>query len=152
MQLSTTQISWTQGHPNAQPFLMLATQMHGDARRSREDSCCSASTMFNRLFGKLEQEANALATLEKLSETLEMVEKKENDLVKKAVAAEVEEGRSCKWDHTYIHMSWLIVCIIQRNLPLKDWEQPVIFFKFSFTFTPRLWLQELFRETYYEAS
>ncbi|XP_050935428.1 uncharacterized protein LOC103502077 isoform X12 [Cucumis melo] len=84
--------------------------------------------------------------------TLEMVEKKENDLVKKAVAAEVEEGRSCKWDHTYIHMSWLIVCIIQRNLPLKDWEQPVIFFKFSFTFTPRLWLQELFRETYYEAS
>ncbi|KAA0061901.1 Ulp1-like peptidase [Cucumis melo var. makuwa] len=92
--------------------------------RSREDSCCSASTMFNRLFGKLEQEANALATLEKLSETLEMVEKKENDLVKKAVAAEVEEGRSCecssgKWDHTYIHMSWLIVCIIQRNLPLK---------------------------------
>ncbi|XP_050935425.1 uncharacterized protein LOC103502077 isoform X7 [Cucumis melo] len=95
MQLSTTQISWTQGHPNAQPFLMLATQMHGDAR-SREDSCCSASTMFNRLFGKLEQEANALATLEKLSETLEMVEKKENDLVKKAVAAEVEEGRSCE--------------------------------------------------------
>uniref|UniRef100_A0A9I9EKR7 Uncharacterized protein n=1 Tax=Cucumis melo TaxID=3656 RepID=A0A9I9EKR7_CUCME len=64
--------------------------------RSREDSCCSASTMFNRLFGKLEQEANALATLEKLSETLEMVEKKENDLVKKAVAAEVEEGRSCE--------------------------------------------------------
>ncbi|XP_022999526.1 vacuolar protein sorting-associated protein 32 homolog 2-like [Cucurbita maxima] len=48
--------------------------------------------MFNRLFGKPKQEANALATLEKLSETLEMLEKKENVLVKKA-SAEVEKAK-----------------------------------------------------------
>uniref|UniRef100_A0A9I9CJQ3 Vacuolar protein sorting-associated protein 32 homolog 2 n=1 Tax=Cucumis melo TaxID=3656 RepID=A0A9I9CJQ3_CUCME len=63
-----------------------------NTRRSREDSCCFVSTMFNRLFGKPKQEANALATLEKLSETLEMLEKKENVLVKKA-AAEVERAK-----------------------------------------------------------
>ncbi|XP_022154771.1 vacuolar protein sorting-associated protein 32 homolog 2-like [Momordica charantia] len=48
--------------------------------------------MLNRLFGKPKQEASALATLDKLSETLEMLEKKENVLVKKA-AAEVERAK-----------------------------------------------------------
>ncbi|KAG6586464.1 Vacuolar protein sorting-associated protein 32-like 2, partial [Cucurbita argyrosperma subsp. sororia] len=48
--------------------------------------------MLNRLFGKPKQEANALATLDKLNETLEMLEKKENVLIKKA-AAEVEKAK-----------------------------------------------------------
>ncbi|PPS03782.1 hypothetical protein GOBAR_AA16885 [Gossypium barbadense] len=48
--------------------------------------------MFNRLFGKPKQEANALTTLDKLNETLEMLEKKEKVLVKKA-AAEVEKAK-----------------------------------------------------------
>ncbi|CAK7343866.1 unnamed protein product [Dovyalis caffra] len=48
--------------------------------------------MFNRLFGKPKQEANALTTLDKLNETLEMLEKKEKVLLKKA-AAEVEKAK-----------------------------------------------------------
>lgn len=48
--------------------------------------------MFNRLFGKPKEQANALATLEKLSETLEMLEKKEKVLMKKA-ATEVEKAK-----------------------------------------------------------
>ncbi|XP_022732690.1 vacuolar protein sorting-associated protein 32 homolog 2 [Durio zibethinus] len=48
--------------------------------------------MFNRLFGKPKQETNALTTLDKLNETLEMLEKKEKVLVKKA-AAEVEKAK-----------------------------------------------------------
>uniref|UniRef100_A0A6N2N528 Uncharacterized protein n=1 Tax=Salix viminalis TaxID=40686 RepID=A0A6N2N528_SALVM len=48
--------------------------------------------MFNRLFGKPKQETNALATLDKLNETLEMLEKKEKVLAKKA-AAEVEKAK-----------------------------------------------------------
>ncbi|KAG8487531.1 hypothetical protein CXB51_016164 [Gossypium anomalum] len=48
--------------------------------------------MFNRLFGKPKQETNALTTLDKLNETLEMLEKKEKVLLKKA-AAEVEKAK-----------------------------------------------------------
>ncbi|KAF9680495.1 hypothetical protein SADUNF_Sadunf06G0127100 [Salix dunnii] len=48
--------------------------------------------MFNRLFGKPKQETNALTTLDKLNETLEMLEKKEKVLLKK-VAAEVEKAK-----------------------------------------------------------
>ncbi|KAA3486117.1 vacuolar protein sorting-associated protein 32-like protein 2-like [Gossypium australe] len=48
--------------------------------------------MFNRLFGKPKQETNALTTLDKLNETLEMLEKKEKVLVRKA-AAEVEKAK-----------------------------------------------------------
>ncbi|KAE8729811.1 Vacuolar protein sorting-associated protein 32-like protein 1 [Hibiscus syriacus] len=47
-------------------------------------------TMFNRLLGKPKQEPNALTSLDKLHETLEMLEKKEKVLLKKA-AAEVEK-------------------------------------------------------------
>ncbi|CAA3011001.1 vacuolar sorting-associated 32 homolog 2 [Olea europaea subsp. europaea] len=39
--------------------------------------------MFTRIFGKPKQETNALATLDKLNETLEMLEKKEKVLMKK---------------------------------------------------------------------
>uniref|UniRef100_A0A2P2LU25 Uncharacterized protein n=1 Tax=Rhizophora mucronata TaxID=61149 RepID=A0A2P2LU25_RHIMU len=48
--------------------------------------------MFNRLFGRPKQETNALTTIDKLNETLEMLEKKERVLQKKA-AAEVEKAR-----------------------------------------------------------
>ncbi|KAK2631133.1 hypothetical protein EUGRSUZ_L03351 [Eucalyptus grandis] len=48
--------------------------------------------MFNRLFGKPKQETNALTTLDKLNETLEMLEKKEKVLIKKA-SQEVEKAK-----------------------------------------------------------
>ncbi|GFS43270.1 SNF7 family protein [Actinidia rufa] len=48
--------------------------------------------MFTKLFGKPKQEASALATLDKLNETLEMLEKKDKVLQKKA-AAEVEKAK-----------------------------------------------------------
>ncbi|KAK6944873.1 Snf7 family [Dillenia turbinata] len=48
--------------------------------------------MFTRIFGKPKQEANAVTTLDKLNESLEMLEKKENLLLKK-VAAEVEKAK-----------------------------------------------------------
>uniref|UniRef100_A0A0E0EQ15 Charged multivesicular body protein 4b n=1 Tax=Oryza meridionalis TaxID=40149 RepID=A0A0E0EQ15_9ORYZ len=50
--------------------------------------------MFNRLFGKPKEQANAsaLATLDKLNETLDMLEKKEKVLEKKA-AAELERAK-----------------------------------------------------------
>lgn len=49
--------------------------------------------MFSRLFGKpKEQGGNALATLDRLNETLEMLEKKEHVLLKKA-ASEVERAK-----------------------------------------------------------
>ncbi|XP_044494936.1 vacuolar protein sorting-associated protein 32 homolog 2-like [Mangifera indica] len=48
--------------------------------------------MFNRLFGKPKQETNALSTLDKLNETLEMLEKKEKVLLKK-VSVEVERAK-----------------------------------------------------------
>ncbi|KAG4400779.1 hypothetical protein GLYMA_07G127300v4 [Glycine max] len=48
--------------------------------------------MFSRMFGKPKQETNAVATLDKLNETLEMLEKKEKVLLKK-VAAEVEKAK-----------------------------------------------------------
>ncbi|XP_020584315.1 vacuolar protein sorting-associated protein 32 homolog 2-like [Phalaenopsis equestris] len=48
--------------------------------------------MFSRLFGKPKEQTNALATLDKLNETIEMLEKKEKVLLKKA-AAEVEKAK-----------------------------------------------------------
>uniref|UniRef100_A0ACD5XR29 Uncharacterized protein n=4 Tax=Avena sativa TaxID=4498 RepID=A0ACD5XR29_AVESA len=50
--------------------------------------------MFNRLFGKPKEQANAgaLATLDKLNETLDMLEKKEKVLEKKA-AGELEKAK-----------------------------------------------------------
>ncbi|XP_031110235.1 vacuolar protein sorting-associated protein 32 homolog 2-like [Ipomoea triloba] len=48
--------------------------------------------MFSRIFGKPKQESNALATLDKLNETLEMLEKKEKVLQKKA-STEVERAK-----------------------------------------------------------
>nr|XP_043634921.1 vacuolar protein sorting-associated protein 32 homolog 2-like [Erigeron canadensis]XP_043634927.1 vacuolar protein sorting-associated protein 32 homolog 2-like [Erigeron canadensis] len=48
--------------------------------------------MFSRMFGKPKQETNAVATLDKLNETLEMLEKKEKVLLKKA-SAEVEKAK-----------------------------------------------------------
>lgn len=51
------------------------------------------SKMFSRILRKPKQETNALATLDKLNETLEMLEKKESVLQKKA-SAEVEKARN----------------------------------------------------------
>ncbi|XP_078176305.1 vacuolar protein sorting-associated protein 32 homolog 1-like [Carex rostrata] len=48
--------------------------------------------MFTRIFGKPKEQANALATLDKLNETLEMLEKKEKVLLKKA-GQEVEKAK-----------------------------------------------------------
>ncbi|OAY76143.1 Vacuolar protein sorting-associated protein 1 [Ananas comosus] len=48
--------------------------------------------MFSKIFGKPKEQTNALATLDKLNETLEMLEKKEKVLLKKA-AAEVERAK-----------------------------------------------------------
>lgn len=48
--------------------------------------------MFQRMFGKPKQESNAVVTLDKLNETLEMLEKKEKVLLKKA-SAEVEKAK-----------------------------------------------------------
>ncbi|KAL9674712.1 hypothetical protein QQ045_002911 [Rhodiola kirilowii] len=48
--------------------------------------------MFSRLLGKPKQETNAVLTLDKLSETLEMLEKKEKVLMRKA-NAEVEKAK-----------------------------------------------------------
>ncbi|KAI3939511.1 hypothetical protein MKW92_034062 [Papaver armeniacum] len=48
--------------------------------------------MFTRIFGKPKQEPNALETLAKLHETLEMLEKKESLLLKK-VSAEVDKAK-----------------------------------------------------------
>ncbi|XP_078445224.1 vacuolar protein sorting-associated protein 32 homolog 2-like [Wolffia australiana] len=48
--------------------------------------------MFSRIFGKPKPETSTLATLDKLNETLEMLEKKEKVLLKKA-AAEVERAK-----------------------------------------------------------
>ncbi|KAL1825421.1 hypothetical protein ACET3Z_012199 [Daucus carota] len=48
--------------------------------------------MFTKIFGKQKQETTALTSLEKLSETLEMLQKKESVLTRKA-SAEVEKAR-----------------------------------------------------------
>eukprot|EP00249_Psilotum_nudum_P019177 c27127_g4_i1 orf=1-411(-) len=48
--------------------------------------------MFSRLFGKPKEEPSALSTLDKLNETLEMLEKKEKVLQKK-ISMEIERAR-----------------------------------------------------------
>lgn len=49
--------------------------------------------MFTRIFGRPKQETNTLTTLDKLNETLEMLEKKEKVFLKKAVA-EIENAKA----------------------------------------------------------
>ncbi|KAG6496759.1 hypothetical protein ZIOFF_044631 [Zingiber officinale] len=62
----------------------------GDCRSRR--SVEEPAKMFTRLFGKPKEQTNTLATLDKLNETLEMLEKKEKVLLKK-VDAEVEKAK-----------------------------------------------------------
>ncbi|XP_037433982.1 vacuolar protein sorting-associated protein 32 homolog 2-like [Triticum dicoccoides] len=61
--------------------------------------------MFNRLFGKPKEQANAgaLATLDKLNETLDMLEKKEKVLEKKAGAEVLQNCRNtvCQLNHCF---------------------------------------------------
>ncbi|KAI3895524.1 hypothetical protein MKX03_022175, partial [Papaver bracteatum] len=51
-----------------------------------------AIIMFSRMFGKPKEDSSALTTLDKLNETLEMLEKKEAVLLRKA-GQEVEKAK-----------------------------------------------------------
>ena len=75
--------------------------------------------MFNKLFGKPKQESNALATLDKLNETLEMLEKKEKVLLKKA-STEVEKAK----DYTRAkNKRAAIQCLKRKRLYEQQIEQ-----------------------------
>ncbi|XP_054787339.1 vacuolar protein sorting-associated protein 32 homolog 2-like [Prosopis cineraria] len=75
--------------------------------------------MWNRLVGKPKNETNTLTTLDKLNETLEMLEKKENLLAKK-VAAEVEKAK----DYTRAkNKRAAIQCLKKKRLYEQQIEQ-----------------------------
>ncbi|KAJ9565467.1 hypothetical protein OSB04_001433 [Centaurea solstitialis] len=75
--------------------------------------------MFTRVFGKPKQEANAVTTLDKLNETLEMLEKKEKVLLKKA-SAEVEKAK----DYTRAkNKRAAIQCLKRKKLYEQQIEQ-----------------------------
>ncbi|KAI3800651.1 hypothetical protein L1987_28745 [Smallanthus sonchifolius] len=77
------------------------------------------ATMFSRVFGKPKQEANAVTSLDKLNETLEMLEKKEKVLLKKA-AAEVEKAK----DYTKAkNKRAAIQCLKRKKLYEQQIEQ-----------------------------
>ncbi|PPD98023.1 hypothetical protein GOBAR_DD04962 [Gossypium barbadense] len=75
--------------------------------------------MFNRLFGKPKQETSALTTLDKLNETLEMLEKKEKVLLKKA-AAEVEKAKEFAKARNKRGMVAIYICYVQISLNIDD--------------------------------
>ncbi|KAK8343389.1 hypothetical protein V6Z12_A07G011200 [Gossypium hirsutum] len=77
--------------------------------------------MFNRLFGKPKQEINALTTLDKLNETLEMLEKKEKVLLKKA-AAEVEKAKGIRQSEKQERYA-AIQCLKRKRLYEQQIEQ-----------------------------
>jgi hypothetical protein len=60
--------------------------------REEADLNKKGGIMFSRLFGKPKEEPNTLSTLDKLNETLEMLEKKEKVLQRK-IATEIEKAR-----------------------------------------------------------
>lgn len=75
--------------------------------------------MFTKIFGKPKQEASALMTLDKLNETLEMLEKKEKVLLKKATA-EVEKAK----DYTRAkNKRAAIQCLKRKKLYEQQIEQ-----------------------------
>ncbi|KAG9151355.1 hypothetical protein Leryth_020958 [Lithospermum erythrorhizon] len=75
--------------------------------------------MFTKMFGKPKQQANALMTLDKLNETLEMLEKKEKVLLKKA-SAEVEKAK----DYTRAkNKRAAIQCLKKKKLYEQQIEQ-----------------------------
>ncbi|KAJ7973744.1 vacuolar protein sorting-associated protein 32-like 2 [Quillaja saponaria] len=75
--------------------------------------------MFTRIFGKTKQETNALMTLDKLNETLEMLEKKEKVLVRKA-SVEVEKAK----DYTKAkNKRAAIQCLKRKRLYEQQIEQ-----------------------------
>ncbi|KAI3812510.1 hypothetical protein L1987_17220 [Smallanthus sonchifolius] len=81
--------------------------------------------MFARLFGKPKEDANAVTTLEKLSETLDMLEKKENVLLKKA-AAEVERAKEftrAKNKKSQQYTASAIQCLKRKKLYEQQVEQ-----------------------------
>lgn len=75
--------------------------------------------MFTRMFGKPKQEANALTTLDKLNETLEMLEKKEKVLQKKASA---EVGKAKEFTRSKNKRA-AIQCLKRKRLYEQQIEQ-----------------------------
>ncbi|KAL6207991.1 hypothetical protein ACLB2K_018943 [Fragaria x ananassa] len=75
--------------------------------------------MFRKVFGKTKQDANPLPTLHKLNETLEMLEKKEKLLGKKA-AAEVEKAKQFTQAK---NRSSAIKCLKRKKLYEQQIEQ-----------------------------
>ncbi|XP_004291010.1 PREDICTED: vacuolar protein sorting-associated protein 32 homolog 2-like [Fragaria vesca subsp. vesca] len=75
--------------------------------------------MFRKVFGKTKQDAKALPTLHKLNETLEMLEKKEKLLGKKA-AAEVEKAKQFTQAK---NRSSAIKCLKRKKLYEQQIEQ-----------------------------
>ncbi|KAK8696998.1 hypothetical protein V6N13_113164 [Hibiscus sabdariffa] len=75
--------------------------------------------MLNRLVGKPKQEANTLTTLDKLNETLEMLEKKEKVLLKKA-ATEVEKAKEFTRER---NKKAAIQCLKRKRLYEQQIEQ-----------------------------
>jgi len=85
--------------PATGPAVAAALPLHRRRRRAplgvfESVASVVAMSMFNRIFGKPKEQANsnALATLDKLNETLDMLEKKEKVLEKKA-NAELERAK-----------------------------------------------------------
>ncbi|PKI44120.1 hypothetical protein CRG98_035464, partial [Punica granatum] len=75
--------------------------------------------MISRIFGKPKQEPSALATLDKLNETLEMLEKKENLLMKKAA----EEVNRAKEYTRMKNKKAAIQCLKKKRLYEQQVEQ-----------------------------
>ncbi|XP_035840487.1 vacuolar protein sorting-associated protein 32 homolog 2 isoform X1 [Helianthus annuus] len=84
--------------------------------------------MLSRVFGKPKQEANAVTTLDKLNETLEMLEKKEKVLLKKA-SAEVEKAKEYTKAHnkrgsySLLYTQTAIQCLKRKKLYEQQVEQ-----------------------------
>ncbi|KAL6335319.1 hypothetical protein AAG906_029561 [Vitis piasezkii] len=81
--------------------------------------------MFSRVFrkGKEQSQTNAVATLDKLNETLEMLEKKERVLIKKA-SAEVEKAKEyTKAKNKRVCFWTAIQCLKRKRLYEQQIEQ-----------------------------
>ncbi|XP_019175818.1 PREDICTED: vacuolar protein sorting-associated protein 32 homolog 2-like isoform X1 [Ipomoea nil] len=79
--------------------------------------------MFSRIFGKPKEESNALTSIEKLNETLEMLEKKEKVLQKKA-SVEVEKAKEfTRAKNKRVLLDSAIQCLKRKRLYEQQIEQ-----------------------------